>query len=64
MPAYLKIADKFPADYTFVELRAYPIDSPDLHQAPNSHLPKTSVSLESFNARLQVKIGQQDLICA
>ena len=63
MPAYLKVVDKFPADYTFCRFGGLSngLPSPEAgSQQPDT--PKTSVSLESFNASLQVKMGQQDLM--
>ena len=63
MPAYLKFVDKFPADSTFCRIgglsNGLPSPAPGFQQPP----PKNSVSLELFNAGLQVKMGQQDLIC-
>ena len=63
MPAYLKVVDKFPADSTFCRIGGLSNGLPSLAAGFQQPLPKASVSLESFNARLQVKIGQQDLIC-
>ena len=62
MPAYLKVVDKFLADYTFCQIGglSYGLPSPETgFQQPD---PETSVSFESLNAILQVKLGQQDLI--
>ena len=40
IPAYLKVVDIFLLILPFVELGAYPMDSPALQQASNSLLPK------------------------
>ena len=63
MPAYLKVVDKFPADYTFCRIGGLSNGLPSPAAGSQQPPPKTSVSLELFNARLQVKMGQQDLIC-
>ena len=63
MPAYLKVVDRFSADYTFAGLGPNPMDSPALQHAPNSQLLKTSVSLEVFDETLEINMGQQGLTC-
>ena len=63
IPAYLKAVDYFPADSTFCRIKG--LFNGLLSPAAGLQQPslKTSISLESFNAILQVKMGQQDLIC-
>ena len=63
MPAYLKVVDKFPADYTFCHFGGLSNGLPSPEVGSQQPAPKTSVSFESFNAIFQVKMGQQDLIC-
>ena len=47
--SYLKVVDKFPADYTFYRVWGPTQWNPQaLHQASQQPSPKTSVSLESF----------------
>ena len=63
IPAYLKVVDNFPADSTFCRIgglsNGLPCPTAGFQKPP----PETSVSLGSFHAILQVKLGQQDLIC-
>ena len=63
MPAYLKVIDKFPADYTFCQIGGLSNGLPSLAAGSQQPAPKASISLESFNVRLKVKMGQLDLIC-
>ena len=63
IPAYLKVVDNFPADSTFCRIGGLSNGLPSPTAGFQQPLPKTSVSLESFNAILQVKMGQQDLVC-
>ena len=60
--AYLKVADKCSADYTFCcfEAQSNGVPSPEAgFQQPN---PETSVIFEAFDANFQLNMGQQDLI--
>ena len=58
MPAYLKVVDKFPADYTFCHFGGLSNGLPSLASGFQQPAPETGVSLESFNASFQVKMGQ------
>ena len=62
MLAYLKVVDKLPNDYTFCNFGDLSNRLPRLVAGFQQPAPKTSVSLESFYASFQVKMGQKDLI--
>ena len=63
MPDYLKVVDKFPADYTFWRIRGLSNGLPSPKTGSQQPDNKINLNFESFNAILQVKMGQQDLIC-
>ena len=55
MPAYLKVVDKFLADYTFCRIGGLSNGLPSPAAGSQQPDPETSVSFKSFNARLRVK---------
>ena len=63
MPTYLEFADKFPANSTFYRIGGLSNGLPSPGSGFQKPAPETSLGLESFNAKLQVKMGQKDLIC-
>ena len=63
MTAYLKIVDKYPADYTFFRFGGLSNGLPSPAAGCLQLVPKTNVGLESFYASFQFKMGQRDLIC-
>ena len=52
MPAYLRVVDKFRADYTFCRIGGLSNELPSPAAGSQQPAPKTRVSLELFNARL------------
>ena len=63
MPAYLKVIDKFPADYTFCRFWGLSNELPNPASGSQQPDPKINISFNSFYASFQVKMGHQDLIC-
>ena len=63
MPAYLKAVNRYSSNYTFCEFGAQSNGVPSPESGSQQQDNEINVSLEAFNASLQVNMLQQDLIC-